>query len=186
MNPASLSWLKLLDISFKGRRWFFPALCSWIPLQTITEDLHSLECRDWKKIDKSFRLGWYSIIAFEKTAENRFSVDSYKLSKYIQFLPHFGASEGNFHPKCFKTWALKCTRREIIQTEIWQARNTISGTVIGSRKREEKSGLGRKNNEVGKAVSWGTERPARPWHRVMCLYYKNTPMVSSKNQRSCS
>lgn len=105
-----------------------------------------------KKIDKSFRLGWYSIIAFEKTAENRFSVDSCELSKYIQFLPHFGSSEGNFHLKCFKTSALKCTQREITQTDTWQARNTTSGTVIGSRKREEKSGLGRKDNEVGMAV----------------------------------
>lgn len=45
---------------------------------------------------------------------------------------------------------------------IWQARNTARGTVIGSRKREEKSGLGREENEVGTAVpkEWkGQEDP---------------------------
>lgn len=29
-----------------------------------------------KSMDKSFWLGWHSIIAFEKAAENRFSMDS--------------------------------------------------------------------------------------------------------------
>lgn len=82
-------------------------------------------------------------------------------SQNTQLLPHFSPFEENFHPRHFRASPFKCTSGETKQTAIWQARNT-SGTVIGSRKGDEKSGLGREDNEVRIAVPRGMERPEGP------------------------
>lgn len=143
LNWASLSWLQLWEISLEGRRWFFPAQCSWTPLETITKALNIHEPRERKKANRrSFWLGWPSVITFEKPVENRFSMDSPQLSRTSSSFLALAPLRAVFILDISgpQVWSVHEGR----QTAIWQARNTASGTVIGIRKRGTEAWLGKR------------------------------------------